>query len=157
MDTSMCRSATRGVGNGWIAAALLFTALPIAAQQIAPSPLRPNWRRVGSFTMDLALASPATGPVSRVWFSPDGSRLYALAAEGRVFESEDLETWSPAANPGAAAELPPPVNGAKLYRHPQNSQLVFALGAHLYRSGDGGASWMNVTAAGDTSVIGAGQ
>ena len=113
--------------------------------------------------MDLALASPATGPVSRVWFSPDGSRLYALSAAGRVFESDDLETWKPSLNPSTPpADLSlsivrPPVPGARLFTHPQNSGIVFALSAHLYRSGDGGASWTNLTALGDASVIGPGQ
>src|SRR5438874_7605353 len=103
MDTLMCRLATRAV-KACIAATLLIAALPLAAQPALPAPARPRWRKVGSFTMDLALASPAGGPVSRVWFSPDGSRLYALAAGGRVFESEDLESWSASANP----PIPPP-------------------------------------------------
>src|ERR1019366_6587339 len=28
-----------------------------------------NWRRVGNSAVDLRLASPATGPVDKVWFS----------------------------------------------------------------------------------------
>src|ERR1700694_4017462 len=100
MDTLMCHTATSGVRKLWIAGALLFAAIPAVAQL----PAGPNWRRVGSFTMDLALASTATGAVSRVCFSPDGSRLYALSAAGRVFESEDLETWKPSVNPF----IPPP-------------------------------------------------
>src|SRR6266704_700374 len=132
MDTLMCQSATV---RARIAGVLLFTALTAAAQT---TPARPSWRRIGSAAIDMALASPATGPVSRVWFSADGSRLYALTAAGRVFESADLETWSAVANPPqppnlastAAARLP--VVGAKLY--PQDARRVYALGAHLYRS-----------------------
>src|SRR6266566_4695929 len=135
MDTLMCQSATI---RARIAGVLLFTALTAAAQT---TPLRPNWRRIGSAAIDLALASPATGPVSRVWFAPDGSRLYALTAAGRVFESADLETWSVTANPtqppnvSSAAGVRLPAPGAKLY--PQDSGRMFALGAHLYRSDDG--------------------
>ncbi|HTM51265.1 MAG TPA: hypothetical protein VL285_21365 [Bryobacteraceae bacterium] len=111
--------------------------------------------------MDLALASPATGPVARVWFSADGGRLYALTASGRTFESADLETWSPSANPPqppgppAAGSGLSPVPGARLY--PQDSRRAYALAAHLYRSDDAGRSWTNLTAFGDASVIGAGQ
>src|SRR5437867_1038108 len=160
MDTLMCQIATRGRVMAGILGILFLTAFTAAAQTSA-SPLRPNWRRIGSAAIDLALASPATGPVSRVWFAPDGSRLYALTAAGRVFESADLETWSVTANPtpppnvSSAIGVRLPAPGVKLY--PQDSGRMFALGAHLYRSDDGGASWTNLTAYADTSVIGGGQ
>src|SRR5579872_1125253 len=129
MDTLMCHTATSRLTRLWIAGALLFAVSPASAQL----PAGPNWRRVGSFTMDLALASPATGPVARVWFSPDGSRLFALSAPGRVFESDDLETWKPSVNPPlppadlSSSIVRPPVPGARLFTHPQNSGIVFAL------------------------------
>jgi uncharacterized protein (TIGR03437 family) len=149
MDTLMCQRAT-----AWIAGLLLLTGLPATAQT--------HWRKVGNTTMDLALASPATGPVSRVWFSADGSRLYALTASGRVFESQDLETWSASANPSVPPDAgsgigKPPVSGARVYPDPRNSQRLFALASHLYRSDNAGISWTNVTAVGDASVIGSGQ
>src|SRR5579859_1172192 len=156
MDTLMCQRATV-----WIAGLLVVAALPAAAQTAA-GPVRPYWRKVGNSTIDLSLASPATGPVSRVWFAPDGSRLYALTASGRVFESEDLETWSASASPSVPAATAPsaarlPVAGARLYTDPLNSQRTFALAGHLYRSENAGASWTNLTAFGDASVIGSGQ
>jgi uncharacterized protein (TIGR03437 family) len=157
----MCQRATAALAKTWIAGILLVAALPAMAQTpTTPGP--PNWRRVGNSTMDLALASPATGPVSRVWFSPDGSRLYALTPEGRVFESADLETWSASTNPAAppatgSSAVRPPMPGARLYPHPQDSQRVFALAAQLYRSDNAGASWTNLTAFGNASVIGSGQ
>jgi hypothetical protein len=43
------------------------------------------------------LASPATGPVDRVWFAPDGSRVFARTHSGRVFETIDYEVWVPSA------------------------------------------------------------
>jgi uncharacterized protein (TIGR03437 family) len=149
MDTLMCQRAT-----AWIAGMLLLAGLPAVAQT--------HWRKVGNTTMDLALASPATGPVSRVWFSADGSRLFALTANGRVFESQDLETWSASANPSAPSDAgsevgKPPVSGARVYADPRNSQRVFALAAHLYRSDNAGSSWTNLTAFGEASVIGSGQ
>jgi uncharacterized protein (TIGR03437 family) len=160
MDTLMCHRATPERAAARILGILLLTALSLSAQTPA-GPTRPSWRRVGSAAIDLALASPASGPVSRVWFSPDGSRLYAMTPAGRVFESADLETWSAAANSAqppavsgsATVRLPAP--GAKLY--PQDSGRVFALGTHLYRSDDTGSSWTNLTAFGEASVIGSGQ
>src|SRR5438045_2794588 len=118
-------------------------------------------RRVGGRAVDLALPPPATGPVGRVWFPTDASRLFAVTAKGRVFESADLETWAPSAVPAqppvladaAGARLP--AAGARLY--PQDSRRSFAVGAHLYRTDDAGASWTNLTAYADTSVIGSGQ
>ena len=103
--------------------------------------------------MDLALASPATGPVRRVWFAPDGSRLYALTADGRTFESVDIETWVASPNSVVPPEIgrsaiKAPASGAKVYPDTQDAQRVFALGTHLFRSDDSGASWTNLTAFG---------
>src|SRR5262245_43856533 len=159
MDTLMCHRATTRWGKSRILTFLLLTAITGVAQTTA-GPARPSWRRIGSAAMDIALASPATGPVIRVWFSADGARLFALTAAGRVFESADLETWSapagPVQPPGVAETAPVtlPGGGAKLYR--QDSRRVFALGAHLYRSDDAGASWTNLTAYGELSIIGSG-
>src|ERR1700722_19807742 len=118
MDLTMCQRGTGVGGKVWLTAALL-TALPVLAQTPA-APARTDWRRVGSSLMDLALASPATGPVQRVWFSPDGSRLFALTSDGRAFESADLETWVASPSPAALPEIrpiavKPPVSGARLY------------------------------------------
>src|SRR5712692_8865304 len=105
MDTLMCHRATSFWARSRVVGILVLTALTAAAQNpIGPG--RPNWRRIGSAAIDLALASPATGPVSRVWFTADGSRLYALTAAGRVFESADLETWSLSADPAQPPALP---------------------------------------------------
>jgi uncharacterized protein (TIGR03437 family) len=160
MDTLMCHSATNQRYRAAIVAVFFLTALTAGAQT-ATDPVRPNWRRIGTAAIDLALASPATGPVARVWFSADGGRLYALTASGRIFESADLETWSPSAAPAQPPSPPAPgaglapIPGARLYR--QDSGRAYALAAHLYRSDDSGRSWTNLTAFGDASVIGAGQ
>jgi uncharacterized protein (TIGR03437 family) len=162
MDTLMCQRTTGEQARGRFAAILLLTAVAAVAQTPAES-LRPNWRRIAGSTVDLALAGPATGPVSRVWFSEDGSRLYAQTASGRVFESADLENWSLTATPVAIPGVAPatavrsPAAGARMFQHPRESRRIFALGAHLYRSDDGGLSWTNITAFGYGSVIGSGQ
>lgn len=162
MDTLMCQRTTGERARGRIAAILLLTAA-VAAAQTPAEPVRPNWRRIAGSTLDLALAGPATGPVSRVWFSVDGSRLYAQTASGRVFESADLENWSLAASPApipGVAQAPvarSPAGGAKLFQHPRESRRIFALSAHLQHSDDGGLSWTNISAFGYGSVIGSGQ
>ena len=143
MDTLMCQRTKCARARAGALGILFLTAL-VAPAQTPASPAGPNWRRVGSAAVELALAAPATGPVSRVWFSPDGSRLYALTVAGRVFESADLETWSLSANPAQLPNISPaasvrlPAAGARLY--PQNSGRVLALGAHLYRSDDSGTT-----------------
>src|SRR5258706_15339967 len=141
MDSSMCHRATVMSAVTRIGGILILGAfLPLAAQTPADS-VRPNWRRVGGPTVDLALAAPATGPVSRVWFTSDGSHLYALTESGRTFESTDLETWAPVANTmplpdlPAATDLRTPESGARLVSHPRDSRRVYAQGdRHLYRS-----------------------
>jgi len=141
----MCHRATR-----WVLAGLLVASA--AAQPV-------DWRRIGNSTVELMLASPATGPVERVWFSADGDRLYARTHSGRTFVSLDLETWS------LAALIPPepvlipaermPAAGARVLA--RSDRRVYALARHVYRSEDGGRSWTNITAFGEDSVIGAGQ
>jgi uncharacterized protein (TIGR03437 family) len=124
---------------------------------------QPDWRRIGGSSAELGLASPATGPVSRVWFSENGSVLYAATARGEVFQTADYDTWLPA--PGAT---PPSIpNATAAARKPEPDSVVvpasagvsalYALGRNLYRSEDGGRSWSNLTAYKSRSVIGGGQ
>lgn len=111
--------------------------------------------------MDLLLASPATGPVERVWFSDGGGTLYARTRSGRVFETSDYEIWMPVRNVAEPAIQPvPPVvripeNGARLVS--SGFGPVYGLGRQLFRSEDGGRSWANLTAFKTESVIGFGQ
>src|SRR6476619_5884832 len=37
----------------------------------------PDWRKVGGSAVEVTLAAPATGAVDQVWFSPQGSVLFA--------------------------------------------------------------------------------
>src|ERR1035438_3912499 len=98
--------------------------------------------------MDVGLASPATGPVEAVWYSPDGARLYARTRAGRVFETIDFESWTSAQGASAPAAPPPPAvdripePGAKLALTAAAPGRLYALGTQLYRSDDGGrAPW----------------
>lgn len=90
MDTRMCRKSTIRL------AALVLLAASAAMAQTA-------WRRVGGSTVDLGLASPATGPVERVWMAPDGIRILARIGANRIFETIDGETWRAAS---AEAQTP---------------------------------------------------
>jgi uncharacterized protein (TIGR03437 family) len=151
-NTKLVRWATL-VAIGWSA---------VWAQN-SPDPAALKWRRIGNDAVEVPLAAPATGPVDAVWFAPDGSRLYALVRSGGVFETVDFENWSPA----AAAPAPPadasvtveraPEPNVRFVGVPASSGRVFALGQHLFRSDDGGKSWLNLTAYRTQSVIGSGQ
>ncbi len=133
-----------------------------SAQSPSQSPAQsPAWRKVGSSAVDLLLASPATGAVDHVWFSPNGGTLYARTRSGKVFETSDYEVWQSSAT---TAE-PLPQTAPALARIPEAGAhvtgggfgRVFALGNQLYRSTDGGITWNNLTAFKTDSVIGLGQ
>jgi uncharacterized protein (TIGR03437 family) len=123
----------------------------------------PDWRRIGNSAIEASLAALATGPVERVWFSPDGQRLYAQTTSGRVFVTDDKETWE------AAGEAPPPVrpaallNGRRAGPEPDarimestSPGVSYALGRAVYRSEDGGANWANLTEFKGASILGEG-
>jgi uncharacterized protein (TIGR03437 family) len=120
-----------------------------------------SWRRVGNPALELMLASPATGPVDRVWYSADGATLYARTHSGRVFETSDYEVWTAsavtaeAATPAAPQVARVPEDGARVVQ--AGFGRVYALGRQLFRSDDGGRTWANLTAFKTDSVIGTGQ
>jgi uncharacterized protein (TIGR03437 family) len=131
----------------------------VALGQTANGPMPPDWRKIGSESVELMLAAPATGPVDHVWFAPDASTLYARTQSGKTFETVDFENWT------ASAALPPRNDPATAERLPVDnailragdSRRVYALADQVYGSEDGGRNWTNLTAYRDQSVIGAGQ
>lgn len=139
----MCRNAT---GRRLFAWALLVV-LRAAAQ--APTAPALDWRPIGATLIELGLASPASGPVERIWFSPDGEALLVRTRSGQVFRTANGERWEP-----AEAAPPPRVDG--VWAHPLNPSRLYALGVHVYRSDDGGRSWTNLTAYKQDSIIGGG-
>lgn len=134
-------------------------ALLLALAAIAAAQSSPDWRHVGGASVNLELASPATGPVMQVWFSQGGSTLFALTQSKRVFETADFLTWSavttpvdpPAVTPASAVRLPEA--GAYLVASTDPTS-IFALGRHVSRSQDGGRTWINLTGYRGRPVIG---
>jgi len=154
----MCRHATSPKR-------LLLNVLGVVGLVVSPTVLLGQsslpelaWRHVGNSAIESGLPSFATGPVTRVWFSSDGSTLYALTASGRIYQTSDLESWNLA--PGAS--VPAVVNSA-VAATPEAGEpriqavagaRVYAAGQNAYRSDDGGASWTNLTAYKGQSILG---
>jgi len=156
MKPSVCHKGT-------IRVPIRVIGLVLAGVFLATAQTRPDWRKVGSSSVELMLASPATGPVERVWYSASGSLLFARTPSGKVFETADFETWTAAANgdetnapiPATPARLPEP--GARVISTASNPSILYSLGRQLLRSEDGGHSWTNLTAYKSESVVGSGQ
>jgi len=154
----MCHRDTFSWGSrrARIAAALAGV---LGLATLASAQSTPDWRHIGNSAIDLSLASPASGPANRVWYSSDGSRLFVLAAAGRVFETSDFETWRPSTAvpppPDPNATVPSVPAGAPAVRvSPADRLRLYAYGGHVFRSDDGGLSWANVTRFGQRSIIG---
>src|ERR1700730_14127408 len=87
----MCRAATiRAVSTASFFWHSFLLALQGPAWGQAPAL---DWRHIGNSAIELALPSVATGAVDRVWYSQDGSTLYARTASGRTFQTSDFEGW----------------------------------------------------------------
>lgn len=162
----MCQTAT-GSTPRRLRRLVLWAVIPavlVSAQapgDQAENLIRPEWRRIGNAAVDVALASVASGPVERVWFSADGS-LFVRTPSGRVFKTADRETWVP-----APRELVPPAQdvqgaplpeaGSRIRAQALASGRLYAMGRQVYRSDDGGLSWSNLTAYRRRSIIGGGM
>lgn len=149
-------------GTGLLAALLALAAF---AQEppASTAELRPAWREIGKPVVDLRLASPATGPVERVWYSEDGARLFVLNPWGNAFETNDFESWNPVsaqASARAGLEVPPvgPLTEtvAEVREVRRFGTRLYALGRDVYRSDDGGRHWVSLTQFLRESIIGAG-
>jgi uncharacterized protein (TIGR03437 family) len=120
---------------------------------------RTDWRHVGSTALDLSLASLATGPVERVWYAGDGSRLYVRTSLKRIYSTADFEHWE-FVNDASAPDTPSgsvqtlPEKGAKPQTAATLASRIYAIGKYAYRSDDGGYTWTNLTAFKNRSIIG---
>jgi uncharacterized protein (TIGR03437 family) len=121
-----------------------------------------GWRHVGNSAIELALPSLATGAVDRVWYSANGTSLYAKTASGRVFVTADFEQWRLVNDPKLIvpqeqepAVAATPEAAFKLASSPASGRL-YGVGRNVYRSDDGGASWTNLTAFKGSCLLGSG-
>ena len=154
----MCRRATV-----LSAAALWSLSAHFAAAQARVPTMSPamniDWRHIGNAAIELALPSVATGPVERVWYSPDAATIFARTPAGRTFATSDLEHWKPVAD---SSIVPPPQAAALTTGAPENGAhaqvrgaRVYAFALNAYRSDDGGATWTNLTAYQNRSILAA--
>src|SRR3984957_897951 len=162
----MCRRTTaRVISVGALAIGLAALPLTVSAQVASGPPVASTaagWRHIGNSAVELALPSLATGPVDRVWYSRDGSSLYARTASGRIFQTSDFEQWrlvtdpkvSPPAEEEPAAASAPEAN-FKVANLGAAGRL-YGVGRDAYRSDDGGESWVNLTAFKGTCLLGSG-
>jgi uncharacterized protein (TIGR03437 family) len=147
----MCNKST-----AWIVAATVLGAVQVLAQ------VAPAWRHIGNTSIDRSLAGLATGPVERVSFTADGSRLLIRTASGRILETADFENWQPVTGnpdlPVRPMSLPvhSPEQGARFRIAGQTSARFYAFGKFAYRSEDGGANWENLTGYHTASIVGDG-
>ena len=148
----MCRAYTlRGLRTG-----LLLAAAASYSSAQAPS----TWKNLGGTSIVADLAGPATGPVSRAWYSLAGDRLSVATQSGRVFETGDFEHWrlgtSPAQVSGASWALSTLIG--------QGASRILSAGTRLYAAGtdnifasdDGGRTWLNLTGFNNQSILGGG-
>lgn len=151
MRPIVCQTATTRV------ASLVLVLATLAAAQTSP-----DWRKVGGASVDLALASPATGPVTNVWFSPGGV-LFARTSLGAILQTADFENWTPAPEgtvppqQSAAQAVRTPEAGAQILSVSTDGRSIWGLGRQVSRSVDGGRSWSNLTGYRGRSVIGVAQ
>src|SRR5579862_1169300 len=113
--------------------ATVLLALGLNAQNL------PDWTHIGNSVVDEMLAGPASGPVSRVWYSADGSTLVVLTPSGRVYQTSDFENWSPF----TAMSIPTPVasgvpaslpeNGAQVRTRTAQVTRFYAFASFVYR------------------------
>jgi uncharacterized protein (TIGR03437 family) len=126
-------------------------------------PVSLDWRHIGNSAIELSMPSVTTGRVDRVWYSADGSTLYARTFSGRIFETVDFEQWKRVQDSSMTAPVPAnaeavtvPESGAKLRSQPGGSARFYGVGHHAYRSDDGGLTWTNLTAYKGASILGDG-
>jgi uncharacterized protein (TIGR03437 family) len=158
MESAVCHKGTDRVP-------VLILAMGLVAGAAGWAQSTPDWRKVGGQAVQLSLASPATGPVERVWYAPDGAILYARTSAGKTFQTSDFETWNAAenANPPELTQVsgivraPEPGSTIRYVTASSAPYRIYSLGKHISRTDDGGRSWSNLTSFRGQAVIGGGQ
>src|SRR6516225_1942976 len=92
-----------------------------------------DWVRLGNSAIDFSLAGLATGAVERVWYAPQGEGLLIQTKSGKIYQTNDFESWKPV----AATTIPPlpdqsvfklPEPGAKTRTATGQSPAAYAVG-----------------------------
>lgn len=156
-ETVVLKSIVRKRNVALAAGVYLAAAFSLAAQ---PGPSSVAWKGVAGYTIQENLAGPASGPVRTVWYSPNGSRLFAVTASNRVFETSDFEHW----RLNTTDTTPTVASPAPVSRLPESGAHTQAAGARLYAQGlnnifasdDNGRTWLNLTGYNNSSIVGGG-
>ncbi len=123
-----------------------------------------DWYHLGNSLVDLSLAGLASGPVDRVWYSPDGATLFISTASGKIFQTADFDSWQ-AAPPGTTVPVPQqpaapprrmPEPGAQIRTQVGQGSTLYAFSRFVYSSQDGGLNWDNLTGFRSRSIVGGG-
>jgi uncharacterized protein (TIGR03437 family) len=137
--------------------------LALGASAVSAQPVfTPDWRRIGNTAIQANLVAPAGGPVSRVWYSQDGSTLFARTMSGHVLSTTDFESWKrsevavPALEPGHETDKVPELGAKVRVSKAPGSSVWYALGKSVYSSTDNGHSWQNLSRFKGRSMIGEG-
>src|SRR5262249_630891 len=132
----MCRQAT--ICRLSAAVIIIGSATTLFAQAAAQ---KVDWRHIGNSAIDLSLPSVATGRVDRVWYSQDGSTLYAQTSAGRIFQTADFEQWTRVEDTKVTApnRENPPITSSPETRLKSSARTglagrVYAIGRNVYRS-----------------------
>lgn len=151
----MCPRATTWVKPAAHAGLLVLAmAAVLPGQETAGTRL--DWRQFGNLSIaGAASAGLASGPVSRVWYSPSGGGLTVVTSSGQVWETKDFESWT------SAATQPPARQPAEASALPEANAQVQAAGGRLYAAGtyawssdDDGRTWRNLTQFAKFSILG---
>ena len=119
-----------------------------------------TWRPIGSTVVYNQRAGVSSGPVSALWFTPNGTSLEVELDSGRLFRSTNFESWQPVTSSlGRTSAAMRPVNrlpepGARAASPPNATYRTFAYGRSLWRSDDAGRTWRNLISAGSVQLAG---
>lgn len=140
---------------------LLVLSAAAGFAQIAEAQTDLAWRKLGTTAVETGLAGAAGGPVRQVWFSEDGTQLFAHTTRGLSFVTTDFETWTAAPPDAAHWEMPLQRSPAKLPEAQMSLReggggRLYAFGRQVYASQDDGRTWIDLTSFNGRSIIGEG-
>jgi uncharacterized protein (TIGR03437 family) len=118
-----------------------------------------HWTPFGNTLVLAGVAGSASGPVERVWRSADET-VYVFAEALGVHGTRDFASWtpddtaSPPVQPDRLGLRTAPHDAFQVHVHPLDPTLVYAIGAQVYRSLDGGRTFAGLTRYRGVSLLG---